>query len=348
MSHSNDKSKQQDGSHTLGNALLLASLIYPVLIAGGSSVMFKVLIPCEVPDFPLALERNYQGALVASLYTWGISVIVVMTASTWLVAMSGRMLWGVECRSWRRGLFLGIVALAIAVPTILISEDFVGFQNCISAEIVLETVKGKKAGEPWPWLGPRTELNVLMPEILVFVQVIGIVAILFLAGAAVAPLLRNEPGEADTPETLAKQARDLRTLLFSGAIALVAVYLSFDALFSIPEALLPQTDPKDAKVVHPDLALLREFVGGLKIFWGAILTLVLVTIFLVPFLVVSRRSLELAQKTNPGATPPELTKWLTDNGLVESWQTRITKVTAVLAPFLSGPLASAIGELPIF
>jgi hypothetical protein len=231
---------------------------------------------------------------------------------------------------------LGVALVISASFAICLLWPPLKFYNCVSATIFKQTMACFKAG-----YSEDTGLDVVL-QILAAAQTFGVMTATFIAVASVSVLMRDPAEPLVAWQDLEARASRLRSVLYAGALGLVTVYLQLQAMFAIPEALLGTgVDPAN----NPDLQELKNLAEGLGIFWGSTLTLLLAAAYVPASVILRQRSLKLARQENPQALPAHIDTWMKDRGLMESWTTQLAKVAAMLAPLLSGPLATFAAKL---
>ncbi len=324
---------------------LLLSLTYPIAIVIGIYFFFELLIPCKIQGFEITRGPTSDAAQIRALYFWGASVVAVITACTWMMAVGFCVLWPSTDDVWRKAILAG-TALAVAIGAIYLLLPPYQLDNCVTRIMLLKGLEDTLSGDP-----PET-LNVTVVQTLAAVQAFGLGASVVLAVAACSVLLHKNDSSNDEAQHLAETSRTVRFLLYLGAIALVTVNISFGMLFEIGESRIPHTIETEVAGVtmtktHSELIRYRDLASGLKVYWGSTLTLLLIAIFILPFLVVSRRARALAKRDNPNWTEKQVRTWLEERGLIDSWQTQLTKTFAMLAPALTGSLSSALSQVPL-
>lgn len=179
-----------------------------------------------------------------------------------------------------------------------------------------------------------------------FVQVVGILgtsALFFLAIAASAVLLQTRRTGApaaprdDEVAVLAASQERIRTLLYVGALSLVAGTLQSSALYSWAGSMLSSrsigTVGADAVEYFAKGTDIAQTMGMLN---GSFYSLMLATIFVPAFALLRVKALLLAHEADPAAAPADRKAWLEGKGIGASVHTHIVTAAALLAPAITG------------
>lgn len=160
-----------------------------------------------------------------------------------------------------------------------------------------------------------------------------IAALVLLAFAASATLLRPSPG-ASSPDELKRSQLALRTLLYVAAVLLVTGVVQVRTLHRLPVVDLGEAGEPFFKMAD-SLAL---STGGL---W----TLLLLTIYLPSAAILSERGRELA-RTATSEGDGDAQSWLHERGLDTTPLQHLLRLGAALTPFVAG--SQAVEVLKIF
>ncbi len=265
-----------------------------------------------------------------------------MTICVWVIVFS----WVLILKTELKFLIIPILILIVILSAVIVEEIFFksnGFLYC-AGETMFNTIKDLEFTLRDSEFTHSDPFEVhLIEETLVYCQAVVSVTILHVAVATSSVLVRG-----DAPvnwHDLQDRAARLKSLLYVTALGLVVVYLSIEALFDIPQAMLPEDVDGHP---HPKVQEFADLAEGLKVFLGTTFTLVLLAAFVPAFAILRRRSIELAKTTvtEDGTEPADPEKEAQRHGLVDDWKAMALKLLAILAPVLSGPLAELLRSLP--
>ena len=121
-------------------------------------------------------------------------------------------------------------------------------------------------------------------------------------------------------------------MLYAGAAVLVTGVIQTTAMHRLPIPLLGD-----------DGESLQQIAAALAVAMGTLGTLLLLAIYLPAAQILRTRALELAAGATGVRQPSKLEGWLRERGMESSLPQQLTRLTAVLAPFLAGgPLMAAL------
>lgn len=168
----------------------------------------------------------------------------------------------------------------------------------------------------------------------------GVFAVLMAAGvASVAVSTLSEVSEEKWLGCVRDQIQVLQQSFFLLSAVLVTSTLTATMLFYLPtETLEPHIK---AVVIDP----LSSYARGLAVFWGVIFTLILAAVFAPPAVILRQRIRRFAQRRDRVETASEFREWLKRLELTVSLEKQLGNVAVLIAPLLTGPIASLLQKL---
>ncbi len=164
---------------------------------------------------------------------------------------------------------------------------------------------------------------------------ITIAATLLLAVAA-SVLLHTSINRADKPiRLLARQVRRLRTLLYLGAVLLIANTVSVSILYRW-SAVFATNDAKQTVL---------SIAQSVSFSTGAIHTLLLIGLYLPASLLLTCRAYSLAQSCDADPTKESVHDWLVRNGLISTPGHILSRGLVVFGPLLAGSIIPLLAAL---
>lgn len=175
------------------------------------------------------------------------------------------------------------------------------------------------------------------------VEALGHAALLGLALAVGAITYRAHRGlqefrseaTADPTSALVSGVAMLRTLLYTGAITLVAGTLQSSALYGWASAV------SQADADYLGTENVAQVMGMLT---GSLYSLLLAVVFIPGFITLRRVAEHFAAAAHPSGPPAERVKWLSEHSLAVTLPRQVLNTLAVLAPTLAGGPLIAILE----
>ncbi len=155
-------------------------------------------------------------------------------------------------------------------------------------------------------------------------------AVLLILGASAT--LAFPVSDSQGMDDLRAQMHRLRRVLYAGAAVLVTGVIQTTAMHRLPIPLLGD-----------DGESLQQVAGGLAVAMGTLGTLFLLAIYLPAAQILRTRAMKLAAGATGVRQPSKLEGWLRERGMESSLPQQLSRLTAVLAPFLAGgPLMAAL------
>jgi hypothetical protein len=111
---------------------------------------------------------------------------------------------------------------------------------------------------------------------------------------------------------------------------LVTSTLAASLFFHLPTKLL--AEGSDGPLV--------PYAGELSIFWGTVFTLTLLATVTPPLLHARHRLAAITEGVVDADEEDETRKWLSQEGLLESFGQQLRLILALLAPLITGPVAN--------
>ena len=257
-------------------------------------------------------------------------------------SIQGRLSWGVTGTFFILS-FLGGVAVLVHVfneasRTRSDLNYFFRFVVCLGAVVAISVVTF--AGNPFA----VDSLNNLLEDafslheiesakILYDLSTPMVLAVtVLLMASAWATLISDTRRTSDAILTIKAQLRWLNTMLFVGAVVLVAGVVHVDAVHRLPSVLMSELTAKSW----------NELVSALSASTGAIWTFLLLGIYLPSIVVLRMRVRALAEDSVEKPTPKHVEDWLKNHGLTVKFPQMIAQIGAIISPFLVGGPASRL------
>ncbi len=164
---------------------------------------------------------------------------------------------------------------------------------------------------------------------------IGFAASFSLVLASCAVLLPTSGQGLDRLKKLSTRMNDLRAILYTGTLMLVAGVLLMRSLFNWSIAFIPQT--------AQDIEVADIFNSGILSAEAGFYTLILAAVYLPAAFILQERAHSITVGSNEEA---EKDRILTGASLTFSFTESLPRILAILAPLLAGPVGELFGRLP--
>lgn len=160
---------------------------------------------------------------------------------------------------------------------------------------------------------------------------LGAIAVALMTASVAAIATADGDPKKEWETEFAKRVAQLQNFFRMSSVVLVASAVALMLFVQLPIGLMDEASA----------TAIAKFAQGLTVYWGSVMTLTLVAVFLLPVISLHREARAYYSKTE---TDKSFTEWLNDRGQL-SVKRHLANLATMLAPVLVGPIGALMQSL---